>query len=135
MEESATTVAIVNSTPDAVDMLKDVFNRAGFVVVSCYTHDVRDGKLDFDAFMRQHQPRVIVYDLAPPYEHNVRLFRHVRSMPVVQGCQWVLTSMNPRHVSDLVGRDQQVYEVVDRAEDLMRLVQAVKEATRARSVS
>jgi DNA-binding response OmpR family regulator len=126
------TVAIVNTTPDAVQMLRQALTTAGFVVVSCYTHDIRDGKVDLEAFVRQHRPRVIAYDLAPPYAANFQLFEHVRAMPAVQGCQFVLTSVNPSNVSNLVGRDDRVYEVVDREEDLMRLVQAVKEASRAR---
>ena len=131
--EKPVTIAIVNSTPDAVALLREAMYSAGFVVVSCYTHDIRDGRIDFEAFMRQHRPRVIVYDIAPPYERNYRLFQHVRSMPVSEGCQFVISAMNPARASELVGRDEQLYEVVDRAEDLMRLVQAVKEATRARA--
>lgn len=129
-----TTVAIVNTTPDAVNMLRQVLNQAGFVVVSCYTHEIRDGAIDFEAFMRQHRPRVIVYDLAPPYEANLRLFQHVRSMPAVDGSQFVLTSVNPSRALGLFGRDERVYEVVDREEDLMMFVQAVKQASRARAV-
>jgi CheY-like chemotaxis protein len=132
MSESAT-VAVVNSTPDAVEMLRSALYDAGFTVVSSYTHDIRDGKVDFEAFMRQHQPRVIVYDIAPPYARNFRLYEHVRAMPVAGTAQFVLTSMNPTRVIDLVGRDEQVYEVVDNQADLMRLVQAVKEASRARA--
>jgi len=128
------TVAIVNTTPDAVEMLRDVLTTAGFVAVSCYTHDIRAGKIDFEAFMRQHGPRVIVYDLAPPYGANFRLFEHVRSMQAVENSRFVLTSVNPKNVASLVGGDERVYEVVDRQEDLMQLVQAVKEASRARSV-
>jgi hypothetical protein len=129
-----TTVAIVNTTPDSVEMLRHVLTRAGFVVVSCYTHEIRDGVIDFEAFMRQHRPSVIAYDLAPPYEANFRLFTHVRSMPAVAGCQFVLTSVNPANVIRLVGRDERIYEVVDREEDLMMFVNAVKEASRARAV-
>jgi CheY-like chemotaxis protein len=128
-----TTVAIVNTTPDAVEMLRNALNAAGFVVVSCYTHDVRDGKVNLESFIRQHRPRVIAYDLAPPYETNFQMFKHVRTMPAVQDCQFVVTSVNPANVSHLVGRDERVYEVVDRQEDLMKLVQAVKEASRARA--
>jgi hypothetical protein len=128
------TVAIVNTTPDAVEMLRHVFMSAGFVAVSCYTHHIRDGTLDFEAFMRQHRPRVIVYDLAPPYEANFRLFQHVRAMPAVAGCQFVVTSVNPSNVVRLVGRDERVYEVVDREDDLLALVHAAKEASRARAV-
>jgi CheY-like chemotaxis protein len=128
-----TTVAIVNTTPDAIEMLRHVLTAAGFVVVSCYIHDIRDGKVDLEAFIRQHRPSVIAYDLAPPYATNFDMFKHVRTMPVVQGCQFVLTSVNPSNVANLVGRDERVYEVVDRQEDLMTLVQAVKEASRARA--
>lgn len=127
------TVAIINSTPDAIDLLSDTFSAAGFVVVSGFTHDIRDGKLDVEAFMRQHRPRVIVYDLAPPYQRNVRLFEHIRTMPAVEGAHFVITSMNPANVVHLLANDERVYEVVDRADDLMRLVQAVKEASRARA--
>jgi CheY-like chemotaxis protein len=130
--EQPTTVAIVNTTPDAVEMLREVLSSAGFVVVSCFTHDIRDGKVDFASFMRQHKPRVIAYDLAPPYERNFRLFEHVRALPAVEGTHFVLTSVNPANVADLVGRDERVYEVVDREEDLMKFVHAVKEASRAR---
>ena len=126
------TVAIVNSTPDAVEMLRHVFTGAGFMVVSSFTHDIRDGRVDFEAFIRQHRPRVIVYDVAPPYGRNFQLYEHVRRMPGCEHAHFVLTSMNPIHVQALVGRDERVYEVVDREDDLMRLVSAVKEAARAR---
>jgi CheY-like chemotaxis protein len=126
------TMAVVNSTPDTIELLRQLFFQAGFMVVSCFTHDIRDGRIDFEAFMRQHQPRVVVYDIAPPYERNYRLFEHVRAMPVSEGCQFVLTSTNPARLAHLAGRDEQIYEVVDREEDLLRLARAVKEASRAR---
>jgi hypothetical protein len=53
-------------------------------------------------------------------------------MPAARGCQFVITSMNPARLEGLVGRDEQVYEVVDRAEDIERIVWAAKEASRAR---
>ena len=126
------TVAIVNTSPDTVDLLRDALERAGFFVVSCYTHDIREGRLDFDAFVRTHQPSVIAYDVAPPYGRNFQLYLHVRALDVVQNCRFVLTAANPAHVQKLVGRDERVYEVVDRDEDLGRIVQAIKDASRAR---
>ena len=41
-------------------------------------------------------------------------------------------SVNPANVAGLVGGDERVSEVVDRADDLMKFVQALKEASRAR---
>ncbi|MDQ3170364.1 MAG: hypothetical protein M3Q55_09540 [Acidobacteriota bacterium] len=122
----------MNTSPDTVQMLRDALHPAGFIVVSCFAHDIRDGKIDFGAFMRLHNPRVIVYDLAPPYERNFQVFEHVRAMPDVEGAHFVITSVNPNNVRGMVGRDEHVYEVVDREEDLLKLVQAVKEASRAR---
>ena len=128
----AATVAIVNTSPDTIDLLRGVLERAGFLVVSCYTHDIRDGRLDFEAFMRMHAPTVIVYDIAPPYQKNFRLYQHVRAMDFVQDCQFVITATNTAHVQALVGRDAHVYEVVDREEDLGRIAEAIKQASRAR---
>jgi DNA-binding NtrC family response regulator len=128
------TIAIVNTSPDTIDLLRHPLERAGFVVVSCYTHDIRDGRIDFDAFIRTHRPAVIAYDIAPPYVRNVRLYQHVREMEVVDGCQFVLTSTNASIVQPMVARDERVYEVVDKEEDLGRITQAIKEASRARAV-
>jgi CheY-like chemotaxis protein len=125
-------VVIINTTPDVVEMLRQALERAGFVVTTCFTFDIRDGHVDLEAFVRQHRPRVILYDLAPPYETNFRLFEHIRSMPALEDAQFVLTSMNPKNVRHLVGRDERVYEVVDRDEDLLAIIQAVKEASRIR---
>jgi hypothetical protein len=45
--------------------------------------------------------------------------------------QFVLRA-NQKNVLPLVGRDERVYEVVDRDDDLLAIVQAVKEASGAR---
>src|SRR4030095_8535623 len=77
--------AVFNTSPDTVEMLRVVLTQAGFVVVSGYTFELRDLKVDLDAFMRQHQPNEILYDLAPPYEENCRLFEHLRATPAFKG--------------------------------------------------
>ena len=125
-------VAIINSSPDTVELLQSVLQHAGFLVVSAYTFDIRDGRLDITAFVEQHRPKVIVYDIAPPYEANWRLFNHIRGLDVMRQIRFVITSVNPTHVEELVGRDEHVYEVVERPLDLDRIVTAVKEAARAR---
>lgn len=130
--KSSDVVAVINTSPDTVELLRAVFQKAGWVVVTGFTFDIRDGRLDLGAFIAQHQPKVIVYDIAPPYEANWALFEHIRGMDMMQGRRFVVTSVNTKHVERLVGRDQQVYEVVERPVDLDRIVQAVKEALRAR---
>ncbi len=125
--------AVLNTSPDIVDMLRIALEQAGFVVVSLLTYQIRDGEVDLETFMRQHHPDVVVYDIAPPYEANWRLFQHVCQTPSMRSCRIVLTSTNAQRLIDLVGRSQQVYEIVGKPYDLDAIVTAVKEAARARS--
>jgi len=132
MAEPAPTVAVINSTPDIVDMIRLVLEQAGFVVVSTLTFELREAKTDLERFIQQHDPRVIVYDISPPYDANWNLFQHIAAMPVMQGRQFVLTTTNRKHLERIGGRQQEVYEVVGKPFDLGEIVRAVKEAARAR---
>ena len=131
-DEGSLVAAIINTSPDVVDMLRLAFEPAGIVVVSAFTHDIREGRVNVDEFLRQHNPRVVVYDIAPPYDSNWALFEHVRTMPAMQERSVVLTSVNAAHVEKLAGRDRRVYEVVGKPYDLDAIVRAVKEAARSR---
>src|SRR4029453_14552359 len=105
MSPNAHVVGVFNTSEDTTDVLRIVLENAGFVVVTAFTNLLRDGKVDLEAFMRQHQPRVIVYDIAIPYEQNWRLYEHMRSAPACQGVSFVLTTTNVRHVRQLAGSE------------------------------
>jgi CheY-like chemotaxis protein len=125
-------VAVIDTNPDTVDLLKDTLERAGFLVVSTYTWLATKGELDLEAFLRTHQPVVIVYDIAPPYDRNWAFLQHLRQT-VLKEYRFVLTTPNERQVTRLVGRgDERVYEVVGQLADLSQIVTAVKEAAKAR---
>jgi DNA-binding NtrC family response regulator len=132
--DAAPVIAVINSTHDIVDMLRTVLERAGMTVVSALTVELREGRVDLERFIAQHQPRVIVYDIAPPYEPNWRLFQHIAQMPVMKDRQFIVTSTNPRHVEGLAGPHHHVYEIVGKPVDLDQIVQAVREALKARPV-
>ena len=120
-------VAVFNTSEDTTDLLRIAFENAGFVVVTAFTRNLRDGKLDLEAFMRQHQPRVIVYDIAVPYEQNWRLYEHLRSAPACQGVSFVLTTTNVRHVRQLAGSEE-LHEIVGKPYDLDEIIGAVRQA-------
>jgi DNA-binding response OmpR family regulator len=132
MPDPAPVVAVINSTPDIVDLLRLAVEREGFVAVTALTFEIRDGKTDLDHLIQQHQPTVIVYDIAPPYEANWKLFQHVAAMPVMQGRQFVLTSTNRAHVEKIAGPQEHIYEVVGKPFDLAEIATAVKQAVRVR---
>jgi CheY-like chemotaxis protein len=123
---------VINTSPDIVDMLRVALEHAGIVVVSTLTHLVRDGELDLERFVQQHEPGVVIYDIAPPYEANFQLFEHVRRMPVMAGRQFVVTSTNSRQVEKFFASSTPVYEIVGKPFDIDQIVSATREAMRAR---
>jgi len=123
---------VVNTSPDTVDLLRVVLSQAGFAVMSEFTFNIRDGRVNFGEFLRRHKPDVIVYDIAPPYEQNYLLFQHLCSVGEIRTTPVVLTTTNAAQIRQFIGRNVQVYEVVGKPYDLNRIVQAVREASRSR---
>ena len=127
MSRHAHVVAIFNTSEDTTDVLRLVFENAGFVVVTAFTTDLREGKVDLEAFMRQHQPLVVVYDIAVPYDRNWRLYEHLRNAPACAGVSFVLTTTNLKHVRQLAG-DEELHEIVGKPYDLDEILGAVRQA-------
>ena len=122
-------VSILNTSPDTVEMLRIVLEQSGFVVTSMYTYELRDGKVDVEMFVRQHQPDLIIYDIAPPYEKNWREFQHVCTMEAFRGIKFLITTTNAKEVRAVADEGQTVYEVVGKPYDLGLIVDAVKKLT------
>jgi len=129
---NAPVVAVFNTSEDTIELLRFVLQQAGYVVVSAFTHFLRDGKTDLEALMRQYQPSVIVYDIAIPYEQNWRLFQQIRASPACVGVRFVLTTTNAAHVQKIAGREQHIHEIIGKPFDLDQVVRAVKEAIHER---
>jgi CheY-like chemotaxis protein len=123
-------IALINSTPDVIEMLRVAFEYAGFVVVSTYTFLIRQGEINIEAFIQQHQPEAIVYDIAPPYTSNWHLFEHISQLPGLKGRPFVLTSTNSARVRELAKTDEAIFEIVETPYQIMQLVDIVKQATR-----
>ena len=123
-------VAIVNTNPDLVELLKARIEAAGFIALILHIADIRTG-LDIETTLKEHDPRVIVYDVVPPYDRSWRFLEHLRGSTSFSGRQFVLTSPNVGQLRALVGMDETVYEIVG-GDDINGIVQAVREASRAR---
>ena len=126
-------VAVVNTNPDLVELLKARIESAGFVVLVFHVAEIRAG-LDIGSVLAQHDPQVIVYDVVMPYERNWRFLQHLRDT-TLKDRRFVLTCPNERALSQMVGKDEQVYEIIDDRADIDAIVQAVREASRARATS
>jgi DNA-binding NtrC family response regulator len=126
-------VAIFNTSPDTVELLRIVLENAGFVVISAYTHDLREAKVDIEGIVRQYAPQLIIYDIAPPYDKNWRQFLITAAMPALRNINFLITTTNARHVQAIAGADQTIYEIVGKPYDLDILVGAVKDVVKVSS--
>lgn len=126
-------VAIVNTNPDLVRLMRTALERAGFVVFIMHIEEIQRVHEDLNSFFDQHDPRVVVYDVAPPFESNWRFLAHLRSSTGFKGRRFVLTTINKSRLQEIVNLDETVYEVVGQEEELEQLVRAVREAAKARA--
>ena len=123
------TVAILNTNDDTVEMLRVVVEREGMVAVSAHVDDIRRGHFDFAAFLEEHDPRVVIYDIPPPYDRSWLFLEHMRSLPSMKGRRLVITSTNPGRVHQVVERaTEPIFEIIGKPYDLQLIVDAVKQA-------
>jgi hypothetical protein len=90
--------------------------------------------MDVARVLEQHTPEVIVYDVVAPFERSWRFLQHLRET-AFQGHRFVLTSPNAGALQRVIGKDERVYEIIDDGTNIDAIVQAVREASRARPVS
>jgi hypothetical protein len=127
-------IAVINTSDDLVELLKVNIEAIGYLVVTVHIADIRSADFDVETWLKIHDPKVVVYDVAAPYDKSWRFLDHLRASPAFAGRHFVLTSPNVARAFEVVKTDETVYEIVGQAEDLDRIVQAVKEASRARPI-
>ena len=121
-------VAILNSNDDTVELLRTVLELEGIVVVSAHVSDLRRGQFDFSGFLSEHDPKVVIYDIPPPYDRSWLFFEHLKGLPTMKGREFVLTSTNPARVQQVAKPDQPVHEIIGKPYDLQLITEAVKKA-------
>jgi DNA-binding response OmpR family regulator len=121
------TLGLVNTSEEITDLLGAVFRMEGFRVVSAYVLDFKREQQDFEAFLRPHQPQVVIWDIAIPYKENWTFFQAVAQSEAAQGCRFVLTTVNKRALDGLVG-ETPAHELLGKPYDLDVIIAAVQRA-------
>jgi len=124
-------VGLFDSNPAAIVRISRLLESAGFEVISRLIPDARSRRLDVEAFMKRHDPAVVIYEIGPPYKENWAMFEQIRATSM-RDCRFVLTSANAAQVERLAEHDERIFEIVDNRFDVDNVVQAVKEAIRTR---
>jgi CheY-like chemotaxis protein len=121
-------VAVFNNNDDVVEMLRFALERAGLIVVSGHVDSIRRGQQRLSDFVEDHNPSVILYDVAPPYDRSWHFLEHLRQTPGMRGRRFVVTCTNPPRVREVAGEAEHVLEIVGKACDLDTIVRTVENA-------
>lgn len=123
-------VAVLNSNDDTVELIRYYLENEGYVVVSAHLADVKRGETSIEEYIAEHDPKVILYDIAPPYDRSWLFLQHIRSQSAIRGRRFVLTSTHPERVQQIAGEAaaEEIHEIIGKPYDLQQIVNAVKQA-------
>ena len=122
-------LAIVDSSVDVATVLACAAADEGYRAVTACARALRAGEHDLAAFLREHEPDVVIWDIALPYEANWRYVQAVRARDIMADCPLVLTTTNKRALDSLVGPTEAI-EIVGKPFDLGEVFAAVRRAQR-----
>ena len=124
-------VAVVNTNDDLVQALQSRLIDEGVSVVPMHIRDVKSGRSDFGAFLRSHDPGVVIYDIAIPYDDNWTFFSTLQRLPECSNRQFVITTVNKRVMEQKVGPTDAVELIGGHADDFEPLVEVLRRSLHA----
>ena len=125
--QPAPVVGIVDTSEELATLLCLVAQEAAGRPVVTYVPDLKRGDPPPDAFLTEHDPRVLLWDIALPYAENWAFFQTVCTSPAGQGRTYLLTTTNQAALEELVGPTP-VHEVLGKPFDIEALIAAVGQA-------
>ena len=128
MKQQKPTIAVINSSEDTVDMLCSALNYHGFTsVAAAHVPDIRRGRIDFAAFLAEHDPRVLIYDISIPYDENWDFLQALLLTDQMRGRRIVITTTTKRVLDRLVG-ETGAFEIHGKPYDIEQILAAVERA-------
>ena len=123
----APVVAVVNTSEDIVALRRARLSVDGVRPVAAFIPDCHEGREDLAAFLREHDPAVVLWDIALPYDRNWAYFQQASADEAARGRRFVLTTTNKRALEELVGPTP-AHELVGKPYDVDALLAAVHRA-------
>ena len=125
------TVVLFEASEDTVAMMQALLTEAGASqsLLRCPLADLKRGITDFQKYLDQHNPEVVIVDLSPPYDENWAFFTAVRDAAAMKGRGIVLTTTSKRRLDEAIGEDSHAFEVVGANLDRALILEEIKVAT------
>ena len=125
-------IAVFNSSEDTIEMVRLLLEHRGHRVVGGHTDDIVHGRLDFDAFMAEHEPCAIMWDIAPPYDQNWVFLQQLLTRSSMDGRGVVITTTHKQHLDRLAGQQTGAFEIIGKPYDMNAVAEAIEAACRSR---
>ena len=119
-------VAIFNSMDDILAMVRVAFEAQGFVAATARLADIQSGALDLIAFVKEHKPVALVYDLPRPYEANWNVLRMLRETDSLQDLVWVITTTNKEALERAVPKTNAIEIILGKPYTVNEVIDAVR---------
>jgi DNA-binding response OmpR family regulator len=114
----------LNSNDDILDALKITLNDAGFQAVGVHISDIKKGEPGILDLLAQHDPDIVVYDVAPPYDENWEYFKTITNLKEMNGRGVILTTTNIVALEKITGRTSAI-ELIGKPYDIQQILNAV----------
>jgi len=100
---AAPLVAVVNESAETVVMLRMALEDEGLETVGESLVDFGNDPTRLLSYFEEHDPALIVYDVAPPYAESWRAFKRVRDSESIRSRPVLLTTTDQQALADVVG--------------------------------
>ncbi len=120
-------IAVINMHVEIVDMLQLALEDEGFRSVGRTIPELERGDQSLLGFLDEHDPRVIIYDVSPPYPENWERFQTAREVQVFRGRTVMLTTTDHDSLERLIGPTES-FVIFSKPFELGALLDAVREA-------
>jgi len=129
----APVIAVINSNDDLVRALANELKQERYTPVTAHVADIKSGSENFIEFLERHEPELIIYDVAIPYEDNWTFLNMLRALPQCRDIPFVITTVNKRVLDSRVGQTDAIEIVGGHADDVEPTLEAVRRALHAGS--
>ena len=123
-----TPVAIFNSRPEFIDSLREALATDGLPTATALLAEIQDGTLDLLAFLKTHDPRVIVYDLPRPFERHWNFLRLLKQTDALKKRTWILTTTDKKALDAALGASGVIEIIFGEPYSIGEVVEAVHHA-------